>query len=374
MKKLFVFAIAAIAFTSCNKEESYTINGKVTGFEDGTKVYISSQDENANFGLAKIDSTEIKDGKFVMKGAAKEMDLKFIEIGGTQEFVVPFIYENGTITFDYNKEKPEDAKVTGTKNNDYLANYNVEAFKVQKELRDFQTNNMAKIQQAQMSNDEAAMEALMDDYEKISDKLKVQSQDFVKKHKDAFISLILLEQLSQSKTITTAELETYFKALDKDLQETPRGKKLAEKMKELGLVEIGKVAPDFSAPNPEGKTVSLKESLGKVTIIDFWASWCGPCRQENPNVVKLYNQYKDQGLAIIGVSLDKDADAWKKAITDDQLAWTQISNVKFWQDPIAKQYGISSIPATFILDSKGVIVAKDLRGAELEAKVAELLK
>ena len=145
-------------------------------------------------------------------------------------------------------------------------------------------------------------------------------------------------------------------------------------MKELGLVEIGKVAPDFSAPNPEGKTVSLKESLGKVTIIDFWASWCGPCRQENPNVVKLYNQYKDQGLAIIGVSLDKDADAWKKAIADDQLAWTQISNVKFWQDPIAKQYGISSIPATFILDSKGVIVAKDLRGAELEAKVAELLK
>ena len=132
-------------------------------------------------------------------------------------------------------------------------------------------------------------------------------------------------------------------------------------------------ATDFSAPNPEGKTVSLKESLGKVTIIDFWASWCGPCRVENPNVVALYNEFHAKGLNIIGVSLDKDAAKWKEAIAKDQLTWTHISNLKHWEDPIAKQYGVQSIPATFILDASGKIVAKDLRGAELKAKVAELL-
>ncbi len=119
--------------------------------------------------------------------------------------------------------------------------------------------------------------------------------------------------------------------------------------------------------------VSLKESLGKVTIIDFWASWCGPCRVENPNMVSLYKQFHAKGLNIIGVSLDKDKAKWKEAIAKDQLIWTQVSNLKFWDEPIAKQYRVESIPATFILDAKGNIVAQGLLGAELQSKVLELL-
>ena len=111
----------------------------------------------------------------------------------------------------------------------------------------------------------------------------------------------------------------------------------------------------------------------KVTIIDFWASWCGPCRVENPNVVALYNEFHAQGLNIIGVSLDKDAAKWKEAIAKDKLTWAHVSNLKFWDEPIAKQYNVQSIPATFILDAKGNIVAKDLRGDALKAKVKELL-
>ena len=113
--------------------------------------------------------------------------------------------------------------------------------------------------------------------------------------------------------------------------------------------------------------------MGKVTIIDFWASWCGPCRGENPNVVALYKEMHAKGLNIIGVSLDKDAAKWKEAIAKDGLVWPQISNLKFWDEPIAKQYNVESIPATFILDAKGVIVARDLRGDALKAKVTELL-
>lgn len=119
--------------------------------------------------------------------------------------------------------------------------------------------------------------------------------------------------------------------------------------------------------------ISLKESLGKVTIIDFWASWCGPCRKENPNVVALYKELHSKGLNIIGVSLDRNAKDWKEAIAKDNLTWNQVSNLKFWDEPIAAQYKVESIPATFILDASGKVVAKDLRGGDLRAKVLELL-
>jgi thiol-disulfide isomerase/thioredoxin len=119
--------------------------------------------------------------------------------------------------------------------------------------------------------------------------------------------------------------------------------------------------------------VSLKECLGKVTIVDFWASWCEPCRQENPNMVAIYKELHGKGLNIIGVSLDKDAQKWKEAIAKDKLVWNQVSNLKFWEEPIAKLYKVESIPATFILDAKGNIVAQDLRGEELKVKIIELL-
>ncbi|WP_159086025.1 TlpA family protein disulfide reductase [Flavobacterium faecale] len=117
----------------------------------------------------------------------------------------------------------------------------------------------------------------------------------------------------------------------------------------------------------------MKESLGKVTIVDFWASWCGPCRVENPNVVAIYKDLHSKGLNIVGVSLDKDKSKWLEAIAKDKLTWTHVSNLKFWDEPIARQYKVESIPATFILDASGTIVAKDLRGDALRAKIVELL-
>jgi peroxiredoxin len=174
------------------------------------------------------------------------------------------------------------------------------------------------------------------------------------------------------------EMKKKFVVLDPEVKKTKEGKELEEfitKAKAVVNTEVGSIAPDFTAATPDGKTLSLKQSMGKVTIIDFWASWCKPCRMENPNVVAIYNELHDKGLNIIGVSLDKtgEADKWKKAIADDKLTWNHVSNLKFWDEPIAAQYGVKSIPATFILDASGKIVAKDLRGDELKAKVKELL-
>ena len=134
------------------------------------------------------------------------------------------------------------------------------------------------------------------------------------------------------------------------------------------------MAPDFKAPTPDGNMVSLKESLGKVTLIDFWASWCPPCREENPNVAALYTEFHSKGLNIISVSLDEDATKWKDAITNDKLIWTQISNLKEMKDPIALQYGVVQIPTTFLVDASGKIAAVDLNGESLKAKIKELLE
>ena len=141
-------------------------------------------------------------------------------------------------------------------------------------------------------------------------------------------------------------------------------------------IVIGEKAPDFTAPNPDGKAITMSAIKGKVTIIDFWASWCKPCRIENPNLVKLYDKYHSEGLEIISVSLERGNQKafWIDAIKKDQLSWYNVSNLKFWQDPIAKTYSVNSIPATFILDENGMLIAERLRGRELEAKIKSLLE
>ena len=137
--------------------------------------------------------------------------------------------------------------------------------------------------------------------------------------------------------------------------------------------DVGQIAPMFSGPNPKREILQLKDLMGKITLIDFWAAWCRPCRIENPNLVKLYKEMNPKGLEIVGVSLDRDMNSWRKAIEDDGLMWSQISNLQFWQDPIAKLYNISAIPAAFLIDSEGRILAKNLRGERLKEKVKELL-
>ena len=140
----------------------------------------------------------------------------------------------------------------------------------------------------------------------------------------------------------------------------------------LATFAIGAEAPGFSGESPEGETITLESLRGKVVLIDFWASWCGPCRRENPNVVRVYDEYKDKGFEILGVSLDNKRDRWVKAIADDKLTWPQISDLQGWRSAVARQYGVSSIPQTVLLDAEGRILARNLRGAALEQKLAEV--
>jgi peroxiredoxin len=190
-----------------------------------------------------------------------------------------------------------------------------------------------------------------------------------------------MDRAIASRQMTYAELQSMYDAFTPKMKETDAAKRIAEQLQALKereengkSTEIGAKAPEFTAPNPDGEQIALNDVLGKVTLVDFWAAWCRPCRAENPNVVAVYEKYHEKGLNILGVSLDRKADDWKKAIADDNLSWNHVSHVQYFNDPIAKLYNVDAIPAAFLLDENGVIVAKNLRGPALEAKVAELLK
>ena len=171
-----------------------------------------------------------------------------------------------------------------------------------------------------------------------------------------------------SKTIKKAKsaVKIYELVAPKEVEET-------EEAAQDGEVNVGDKAPEFSAPNPNDVAISLNTSLGKLTVLDFWASWCGPCRVDSPNLVKVHNTYKDKGLAIVGISIDQHKESWKKAIDNDQLDWTHVSYLKRWDDPIDAIYGVRSIPQLFLLDENGVVIAKERHAADFIPMLEQIL-
>lgn len=376
MKKLTLLVASTIVLFSCNnlKDNEFLITGTADGVKNGKKVFIETQTET---GFIAKDTAVVENGKFELKGIAEAVDLGFIRIED-ENVNLPIILEEGKISVAIKTDTILNSKIGGTDNNDKFQSFNDASKVVVNKKMKFEKANLERITAAKKANDTATVNQIMKEYGKFQDDLNKVSKDFIKNNPDAYLSVLLLENFLMRQYLTAEEITSYFAKIDKSLLNTKSAKNIkkvldAIKNDPAAKVEVGGKAPDFSAKNPEGKQISLKESMGKVTIIDFWASWCGPCRGENPNVVALYKALHAKGLNIIGVSLDKDAAKWKEAIAKDGLVWPQISNLKFWDEPIAKQYNVESIPATFILDAKGVIVARDLRGDALKAKVNELL-
>ena len=386
MKKIILLLSAAVVLISCSKvgKDEYIISGTATGIENGKTIILETQDENG-MGLLAKDTVKVENGKFEMKGKITEPAFYTIQLEGAQA-KIPLILENGEVTIAINKDSIQKSKVSGTYNNDEYVAFNEEITKVQKKLMDFQNKNMAAMNTAQQTKDTVVINGLMKEFSKIQEEVGVASKakyvTYAETHPKSFISALIVQGMLNDPTADVSKSEKLYNGLDESLKNTKPGKAIKTKLAEIKApAAVGATAPatdgnwraDFSAPNPEGKIISLKESLGKITIVDFWASWCGPCRQENPNVVAIYKEFHSKGLNIIGVSLDKDKAKWKEAILKDKLTWNQVSNLKFWDEPIAAQYKVQSIPATFILDASGNIIAKDLRGAELRAKIIELL-
>ncbi|WP_291909680.1 TlpA disulfide reductase family protein [Chitinophaga sp. CB10] len=233
-------------------------------------------------------------------------------------------------------------------------------------------NELNKEARGIAGDNEAAKQAFRDKAEGFGNEVVKVGSAFVKAHPKSIASIWLMLNELRNRLQPDAFKEM-FAGLDKSVQNSKYGEMATAYIKSIYRDAVGVPAEDFAQEDAKGQLVKLSSFKGKYVLVDFWASWCGPCRQENPNVVKAYNKYKDKNFTILGVSLDQDKDRWLRAITQDGLAWTQVSDLKGWGNEVAVQYGIQSIPSNFLIDPTGKIIARNLRGEALEAKLAELL-
>ena len=223
------------------------------------------------------------------------------------------------------------------------------------------------------ANDEAFLEEIESRYNVLQKELHSDYLSFIKNNPNSYVSLMIIQELLQQAE-DPSEYSAMLKNLHPEIQNSEEGIALTNHIESLKITAIGSVAPNFTQNDPNDKPVSLSDFKGKYLLIDFWASWCGPCRKENPNVVKAYQKYKNENFEILGVSLDNpgNKEAWLNAIAKDQLTWAQVSDLNGWKNAVAVQYSIFSIPQNLLLNPDGVIIAKNLKGKELSAKLAEI--
>lgn len=382
MKIIIKILAITLLFTSCNSEtkrDSYVISGNAKGIYNGIRVYLKTLDQNNR--QVDIDTAVVMNEKFSFEGKVLSPEMCYLFINSVNGNL-PIIIENSEISIDIDKDNLSASKIFGTKTNEALTGFSEKMNALNEKRR----NLNLELREAATANDNEKTTALNNEFKNMNLEMANFPFEFINNNKDNYYSLILLESMLKVRNADLQKITDSYQILDESLKNSIKGKEILVKVDAAKMIleaqsrtEIGKIAPEFSAPTPEGKILSLSEVRGKITLIDFWAAWCGPCRRENPNIVKVYEKYHDKGLEIIGVSLDgntRQADPkadWIKAINDDNLTWHQISNLNYFNGPIAKMYNIQSIPSSFILDAEGKIVAKNLRGAALEEKIAELL-
>ncbi|BAO77080.1 TlpA disulfide reductase family protein [Winogradskyella sp. PG-2] len=381
MKRIFTIIIVGLLIVSCKKENrtDFVINGTAPGVYNGVRIYLKYIDEKGKEIVS--DTAIVFDEKFNMDGKVEEPTMHFISVNSVDGNAM-LMLENSEIDIEINKQNLMESKVTGSESNEGFIAFQDGMNKIREEGQGV----MTAYRQLKLPEEAAKKDSLTKEIEKLGLRLTGHPLNFILENNDSYFSLNLIGLEANKPKLDVPGFMKAFENLTPRLKETKKGKEVKKRLDELFVeyekiahLEIGKVAPNFEAPKPDGTLVSLNDLKGKVTIIDFWAAWCGPCRRENPNVVRIYEKYHDQGLEIIGISLDGERrqqdpkKAWLDAIANDKLTWTQLSHLKYFDDPVAKLYNISAIPATFILDKDGKIAYKNLRGKALELKVEELL-
>ena len=368
MKKLLIRFISLsflVLLGSCGSQENKFVLTGNADVSDGTKIYVLQADQN-NQPYIK-DSTTVQSNNFKFQGISSTPQISYIQVEGVNGYVLA-ILENGDIKADLFKDSISKSKVYGTKSNDDFIKYKSET----KFLVDDMNNISYEAQDAIMTGDVSTAMELEKEYNSKEREVMLYEWDFIIDNLDSYMSALLLEVFMIENKVNKDSIIDVYESFSNRIKVSDVGKNIADLLSQYeNPIEVGEIAPDFTAPSINGDDVTLSEEVSNnnVTLLDFWAAWCRPCRVENPNLVRLYKAYNKNGFDIIGVSLDRTKEQWEQAVEDDNLLWTQVSNLNFWNDPIARRYSIRAIPQSFLINKEGVVIGKNLRGNDLEESI-----
>ena len=344
---------------------SLVVKGKINGLSAGT-VSITTE----VFGDKKAFEASIIQGKFEVKVNQPSPTLYSLMVKEDPGGRFLFFADNGIVQVEANKGDLGNAKVSGSISNREFNLYNTMVSNY-----DFLLNTIQQVAADLQQKGELLPkeDSLQNVFRRTSEKKDSSIATWIIQHNKSFVSPLVMI-LNYGNEGDPVAMRNMFSGFSADVKMSYYGNYVDGIITRKEGLNIGKQAPLFSQADPDGKSVSLQSFRGKYVLIDFWASWCGPCRQENPNVVRTYQKFKDKNFEILGISLDQDKTKWLKAIQDDQLTWAQVSDLKYWRNAVALQYGVQSIPANFLLDKEGKIIAKGLRGLALEQTLEQLLR